>query len=532
MQEIELKFGLTEASAVAVEASLRALGATTAVLESHYWDSADRRLARAGLSLRLRRSDGAWEQTVKAGGASPAERLEETVHLAPKPGGDAPQPELSLHAGSAAGAMLDAAWAKRGRTPAIERVHTSRVRRTALRVEVRDAELEVALDRGTVAAGERSLPLCEVEVELKHGDAKALIALARANVDAHGMWLSTLTKSARGLALADAAGRSPAVKARPARIARDASGAAIFRAVVRSCLDQVLANASLIAGGEVDDEAVHQLRVGLRRLRTAHRELGDWCDGLGDAWEPPAAEAFRSLGVYRDRRAVAATVQQQLLAVGSPKPELRADDVAANALDPVAIVRAPALQHALLDLLEFLLTPTTPAGSHDGLGDGAAAGAVGDDGGSRDDAGAVAGGDRNDSVDGDATPPEAAIGRRLDKLHRRLARDAKRFEDLDEPTRHAVRKRLKRLRYLSELVAPLYKGTRVKRFLDTLEPAQDELGRYMDLVVATTLAHEVVDGGDLRAWFNVGWLKAQLPRAVERCGKSLRQVGDAAPFWR
>jgi CHAD domain-containing protein len=113
-----------------------------------------------------------------------------------------------------------------------------------------------------------------------------------------------------------------------------------------------------------------------------------------------------------------------------------------------------------------------------------------------------------------------------------LRRDAKRFEELDEPARHRVRKRLKRLRYLSELVAPLYKRGRVKRFLDTLEPAQDELGRYIDLVVATTLAHEMIEGGDARAWFNVGWLKAQVPRAVERCGKCLRQVVDADPFWR
>ena len=124
------------------------------------------------------------------------------------------------------------------------------------------------------------------------------------------------------------------------------------------------------------------------------------------------------------------------------------------------------------------------------------------------------------------------MSRRLERLHRRLQRDAKRFEQLDDGARHTVRKRLKRLRYLSELVAPLYRSGRVKRFLGMLEPAQDELGRYMDLVVATTLAHEVVGGGDARAWFNVGWLKAQLPHAVERCGKSLRGVVDADPFWR
>jgi CHAD domain-containing protein len=91
---------------------------------------------------------------------------------------------------------------------------------------------------------------------------------------------------------------------------------------------------------------------------------------------------------------------------------------------------------------------------------------------------------------------------------------------------------LKRLRYLCELVAPLYRGGRVGRFLEQLEPAQDELGHYMDLVVALHLAHDVIDAGDARAWFNVGWLKAQLPRAVERCAKALHKVATARPFWR
>ena len=88
-------------------------------------------------------------------------------------------------------------------------------------------------------------------------------------------------------------------------------------------------------------------------------------------------------------------------------------------------------------------------------------------------------------VDATSTPPENVIGAHLGKLHSRLKRDARRFGELAELERHAVRKRLKRLRYLAELVAPLYRGGRVERFLEQLGPAQDELGRYMDLIVAS-----------------------------------------------
>jgi hypothetical protein len=37
---------------------------------------------------------------------------------------------------------------------------------------------------------------------------------------------------------------------------------------------------------------------------------------------------------------------------------------------------------------------------------------------------------------------------------------------------------------------------------------------------------------DYDAEFNVGWLKAQLPRTLARCAKALRRVGSARPFWR
>jgi triphosphatase len=494
MSEIELKFGVAEEAVATIERTLRQRGARLQTIESRYWDSADRRLAKAGLSLRLRKLAGRWEQTVKAAGASPAERIEATV---PRPGRwdpGGPQPDLALLAATVAGPLLEAALARRdGAVPALEPVHAGIIKRRALLIEVAGAAIEIAFDRGEIRAGDRSQPLCEVEAELKHGDTAALIAVARAGVDAHGLWLSTLSKAARGDRLAGPAGAPRAVKARPAQMRDGARGEEIFRAVIRSCLEQVLANASVLADGELDDDAIHQLRVAIRRMRTAWRELAAWRGALAPSWEAPAAELFRALGAYRDRQTVAAAMQQQLAAAGSPDPVLR-PPAATSDIDPVALVRAPPFQHALLDVVAFLLTPASPAGET-------------------------------------GAPPTEIIAAHLGKLHARLKRDARRFEQLDELERHAARKRLKRLRYLSELVAPLHRGGRVGRFLGGLEPAQDELGHYMDILVAMRLAHGVVDAGDARAWFNVGWLKAQLPRAIERCAKALRSVATARPFW-
>ncbi len=164
--------------------------------------------------------------------------------------GAEPQPDLSLHAGSRAGRLLARALDGGKDAAALELVHTTRVRRRLLVVALHGSEIEVAFDRGQVEAGGRSLPVCEVEAELKHGDANHLIEFGRQSIDAHAMWLSTSSKAARGNLLARGSSDSPpAVKSRRPQFRDDAAGSEIFRAAFLSCLDQVLANASNIASG-------------------------------------------------------------------------------------------------------------------------------------------------------------------------------------------------------------------------------------------------------------------------------------------
>ncbi len=505
MSEIELKLGVPESSIAGVERDLRRFGARTASIESHYWDRGDGRLARANVSLRLRKVAGRWEQTVKAPGRNVVERLEETAPRPGRFGASAPWPDPSLHAGTEAGRRLAAALA--GRSAAKEPwlpVHVTRVRRRAATIETGGAVVEVAFDLGTIEAGERALPVCELEIELERGRAAALVAVARASIDAHGMWLSTTAKSTRGERLASGTTAPSAVKAGPIDLHAVATGAELFRAVMANCCEHVLANASTIAAGEVDDDAIHQLRVGLRRMRTAWRELAPWRGALAPGWEAAAAETFRALGDYRDRHTVAGAMERRLGDGGAPEPALTSPQTAASA-DPVAIVRAARFQHALLDVVEFLLEASADATV-------------------------------DAPADQTADAPEASralaqVGSRLGRLHARLGRAAKRFDRLDEPSRHRVRKQLKRLRYLSGFVAARYKTARVERFLKRLEPAQDALGHYMDLIIAIELAQRRAEAGHARAWFNVGWLRAQLPDAVRAARNALRRSAAARPFW-
>ena len=504
MSEIELKFGVGIARAAAIDAALRRLPSKRIGLDSRYFDSDDFRLTDAGLSLRLRRCGGVWEQTLKASTDHVEERLEETVPRPGRWGRDGPPVDPSLHEGTPAGKRLRAALGD----AALGVACTSRVVRRSVEIATADGSVELCFDRGTITAGTASAPICEIEYELKQGDPQMLVELGRAAVRAHGAWLSTLSKSAHGVRLARGESEIPAVKAALPRLVHALSGAALFRTVLRSCLDQVLANGSEVAAGQRDPELIHQLRVGLRRTRVAWRELASLALSASDhaGWRPPCAEAFRALGDYRDRSTVVAALQSRLAAAGSPEPSLQPSNAAPS--DPVDIVRNKNFQCALLDLLALTLAAPAQARVEAGAANVA-------DPGARDE-----------------RKPVDRIRSRLGKLHRRLDADARRFEIRSHDAQHRVRKRLKRLRYLVELVASLYAPARVERYLAALRPAQDALGTHIDLVVGLGMAADAARRGDAAAWFNVGWLTGELTTSVRQCRKALVDAAQARPFWK
>lgn len=503
MREIELKFLVDAKRAEAVDSSLRRGRSKRTSIESRYYDTDDRCLAAAGLSLRLRRIGRVWEQTLKGSDGGAVDRHEETAPRPGKWGPEGPPIDPMLHAQSAVGSLLHAAMQLDGSADAqLHPVYTSIISRRAVQVEAYGARVEVAHDQGVIRAGDKSAPVCEVEYELKSGDPRALVELGRAGVLEHGLWLSTVSKSARGNRMIRCEDGGLTVKAQAPRLVRTMSGPAILRSVIKACLDHVMENASEVAAGQRDEESIHQLRVGLRRLRTASRELGALSRSLGSAWEGCVREAFRALGEYRDRDTVAKSLHGQLSAAGSPEPMLPTPRAAAP--DPVAVVRDERFQCSLLDVLGFTLEPSRANGDA-----------------------AVA----EDKADSDVDRPLHRVRSRLDKLHGELKGNAKDFEQLDEDAQHRVRKRLKRLRYLAELIGPLFKAKKVERYLEKLRPAQDALGMHNDLDVGLRMAREAVDGTDTKAWFNVGWLTARKSASAATCRDALACASEARQFW-
>jgi len=494
MTEFELKLEIPPDRLPAVLAAMRRGKVTSKRLQARYFDTQEQALAQAGISLRLRKEGRSWVQTAKCAGSGPLERLEHNVALGALPAAAAPDVSLARHADTPVGEKMRKALDIESLdqpVAVLPRFETD-VQRLTRRIGLAGSAIEVALDRGKLLAGGAEMPLCEIEFELLEGEPIAAMRLARRWLADHGLWLSTVSKAAKGHRLAAGQAFGPPVDAEPPRLRRRASGAEIVVAVVQACLDQVIGNASEVAAGSADAEHIHQLRVGIRRLRTAFRELRDLSPGIDPAWEPVLVDVFRALGRHRDHSHLERIIQPQLEAQGGPAVDLGGLD---EPPDESAVVRAPAFQDVLLGLLAF---------TH---------------------------GERAQEV-GEADSPKALdfIGSRLKKLHRQVARDGQRFQQLEPVLQHRVRKRLKRLRYLAEFVAPLFPARRGRDFIAALKPAQDALGLYNDEAMALAAYRKLAER-ESAAWFGVGWLTARRAATALECQRELERFAKARPFW-
>jgi inorganic triphosphatase YgiF len=488
--ELELKFQVPEAALASLRAALRAHGARSQRLRAHYFDTSNARLARARIALRLRLEGRHWIQTVKTEGQGIAHRMEHEVRVVGVPG-RVPPIDPQRHVDSDAGKVLDASLQAAPNGGLTERFATD-VQRLACRIGIdRGGSVEAALDIGEVSAGGRTAPIAELELEHKDGPTQDLFDLAIAWIEHGGLWLSAITKAERGERLLQSQRAAPAAKAQQPQLPQRPDGATVMRALLQATLQQVIANASTVADGEEQAEVIHQLRVGLRRLRTVLRELSALSPAIKPEWDATLSAAFGKLGQQRDHEVVSEAVRPLLQSVSAPlltwTPPER--------IDPLAVVRDSRFQVTLVAILALahgdaaLFAPLTPQATR------------------------------------------ALLAETLDGLYRKVERDGRRFERLPLEAQHQVRKRLKRLRYLAELTAPLWPGHEVQVWLKRVNAAQDALGHHNDVAVAAA-AFRNEARTQSTAWFAAGYLQARLAVTARAARKELTKTLDEKCFWR
>jgi triphosphatase len=477
--ESEIKFHADRPTLERVLAARQLHGAAVAPereLLSIYFDTPARDLQRAGLTLRLRRKGRAipvlgvkWTNEA-AGDLFTRGEVETRA-----PDGE---PNIELFEP----AIRDRLKAVLG-SETLGPIFKTHVKRRTATVHHGRSEIELALDDGIVLANDQSRPLTEVELELKRGNVVDLLGLARELAQECGLSLAFEPKAGRGYRLAEQAAARPQ-KARPLQLAPSASFDDMIAAVIASCLAHFNANWASLRDSD-GPESVHQLRVALRRLRSALgifrkriilAELEDIrararniASALGPARECDVFHQNALAGPFRDQPDRLAAAARLLQAVEARRVESYA--TARRVIDD------PATSLFVLDVQAFLMkrswrTALGPA-----------------------DLGLL------------TSPARDFAHHVLDRLRGRALKRGKHLPDMPDAERHELRIALKNLRYAVEFFGPLFGEDKEQRnFLRLVSDLQEDLGAHNDAATAEAFIGTLDLTADPSAHFAAGYL--------------------------
>ncbi|MEH3116750.1 MAG: CHAD domain-containing protein [Methylorubrum populi] len=508
-REIELKLECEPSDLAALQDHplLRAAAVQgEAQLASVYFDTPDRQLLEARLGLRVRESGGRFVQTLKADGDGLFDRPEWERPV------EGPEPDRAVLADTPFARRIDA-------DAALEPLFTTRITRRTYLIEQGSSRIEVALDTGRIEApadGDRSLPICEVELELKQGTASDLFALAHAVAALVPVRLGVRSKAERGYALA--AGETDRVrKAEAVPLREDMSAADSFRAVAHACLRHMRLNEDILLRGR-DADALHQMRVAIRRLRSAFSLFGDLVDDpLGARIRQELKEVTEPLGRARNLDVFLATVLPAERArhpdeTGLLGLERQLEEERLSAYrDVSALIGSDAWRMLLLDLVGWI--NAGPWLRDDGPGRASL----------RDE------------------PARVFAARELDRRRRQVKKRGRHLDDLDPEERHRVRIAAKKLRYGAEFFAALYPGKKAGKrhsaFGKALSNLQDELGALNDIATGHEIVRDLADApAGAATLFAAGMtaadIEARSRKLLEAAAGAHEDLVDTKPFWR
>lgn len=500
-REIEVKLEASPSvlrAAFAQAAAAPAAAARAKTFETTYFDTADNALSRAGMALRVRRIGRKRVVTFKwpltgAEGAFTRGEVEAATTTAE------PQPELF---GPDAAKMISDII---GDAPLEPRSQTIFRRRIAM-IEIADARIEAALDEGRILANGRTARIAELELELKSGDPAALFDLASGLV-AQGLRVSAAPKGLRGHWLAT--GESPReVRAVAPHLSADSTLDESIAAILESSLKHFVANWPALSPD--CPEAVHQMRVALRRLSAA---LGIFNKGAPhDNFVRFRAEAKRiasAMGEARDQDVIRDLIENgPARALGDTASlgsllKASARKRAAAYVAVRALIDAPETSRFVLDLQSFIARR----------------------------------GWRNENTEEAAASAPEFAAQALSRLDKRAQKRGMGLVKLAPEQRHETRIALKNLRYAADFFASLFgRGKGAKKFARAIGDLQEALGAYNDAIVARAIVADLekaAGASSARAAGAVdGWTARGAVDADADLAAAWKKFRKAPRFWK
>ncbi|MFA4899828.1 MAG: CHAD domain-containing protein [Brevundimonas sp.] len=457
MIETELKLdldGLSVSDARTLLMSRYGLPLDERRLVSTYFDTDDRRLWQAGVTLRIREDGSRRLQTLKverSGGNGLFKRpeIEREVH------DDIPLLDASMLTlgGGLLGADIVGA--------PLRAQFTTDINRQRWRILEGNAELELVFDQGAILGGGLQSAVRELEIELKSGCVAGLFDLAKALSLRLPVRVGFQSKAEREYDLTNPVSAG-AVKAQGLAITDALTAAATLQTMGRACLRHYRLNeANLLQ--RPDAETLHQCRVALRRFKSGlsvFKPLID--DPESHAIIKRLKAAIRLFGEARNLDVLIQGTEDSDLAARLEARRRPLYDAVRSRLI------AETSRDLLLDLIIWL---------ENGYWSW-----------------------KPDTAEARRQPIKPFATLRLRHCRRRLKRRGAHLSHLDAADRHAVRISAKTLRYATEVFAPLFDSAEARgeigASLMTLERLQTALGELTDRESGVALLKQINEPGE------------------------------------
>ena len=429
-------------------------------LTDTYYDTPGLDLWCAGLTLRVRRDGDAWIQTVKTASTS-SPTLHERGEWESSLG--SPQPDPAELARQIKPKRLSDVLRAPSITGQLQPVFTSTTRRTTWEIGLPGGQLvECALDSGSIDANGRSVDVGELELELKRGNPTRLFELALALHQDIPLEVANDSKAARGYALLQDEPPKP-VKAAKVRLTRKMRMEDALQEIGLNCMAQIEANVPGVLAQGV--ESLHQMRVGLRRLRALLDMVGDLAP-LPAELKEGLDWLSGELGATRDWDVLAETTLPAIHGIHT------------EALQAAAKERARTLHKAMLPTLHlprYTQLMLQMNGWLRGRQWRPASGLA-----------------KDDPL---AQPALDGLVPLMRKAQKRLRKRIEALDEQDAPARHRVRIAAKKARYAAEFFGELLPAKEAKAYVKSLSALQDRLGHLNDLAVAGKLLPVLENSG-------------------------------------
>lgn len=513
--ETELKLRLPSDSVKRLQRSpiLKALGVSRPVtrkLHTIYYDTSDFDLWRSGFAFRLRHEGKYWIQSIKGGGSATAgihQRSEWENLIAGS------QPDFSKISDPSLVQLFDNESLRRQLRP----VFATEFRRNARMLRLAGgSDVEFCIDQGTISTENASMPLCEIELELKSGSALPLYQLALDLLHTIPLRLENASKAERGYVLAS--GRvSPPFKSSPVELDTGMNVSQAFKAIAWSCLSHLGNNENGMMENR-DIEYLHQMRVALRRERSAFsifskafskaalapmREELKWLsDQLGPArdWDVFVTETFAKIFEHFSEHPGMLALRKSCEQVRREHNHHAREAVASSHYTELMLKLG-----AWLSAESWLIPAETPS---------------------------------NDAVENDRSEMEVKTfsGALLSQRHGQLEKYGKKLKKLSLTELHELRILIKKQRYAAEFFASLYRDKKAKRYIKSLAALQEILGTINDTAVIELLLSEVPaaeENGSEHEGIGIvrGWAASQAVTKMPELAVAWVEFEKNDPFW-